>query len=1096
MKKDNFHLLITGLLFTTFHLKAQENIELSIYNNQTEIKSNGSIRLLPGFSIPAGSNVRIYIESVPTASFASQPSADQNYTSTKIFKVAGINSTNIESVHAASDLNQLIQYVDGLGRPIQNVTVQGSPAFKDLVQPINYDALGREVLKYLPYAPQDANNGIYRTSGINDVGSFYNSPPVGVKATAYPYSETVFENSPLNRISQQGAPGAAWQITNQHTNKIDYVTNVANEVKLWNVSGTTATGTSYFGAGKLYKTISRDENTDVTQKAGSIEEFKDFVGHVVLKRLWETESKSLSTYYIYNDLGNLQYVLPPSVNENGPASLSSFSESDDAFNQYIYGYHYDGRQRLTEKKIPGKSWVYMVYNQLDQLVLSQDGVQRSKTSPEWSFNKYDATGRVVISGVYASTVSAASLQTLLNNASLWETPQNSGSGYTTVAFPQSGGDNYKINYYDNYNFPGASNYGFSGGSNQTKSLLTGSQTRVLGTTTMLQSVNYYDGEGRLIKNFHQHYLGGVSATGNYDETTNTYDFAGLLKSSSRSHHANSAVTIIDTRMEYDHQGRLYNTYKNINGQGEILLSGNTYNEIGQLLQKKLHSGLQTTSYAYNERGWLKSVSSNEFSENLTYEDGTVPEWNGNIADQHWGTGSSFPNSFTYKYDHLNRLTSAGSTGVKMSESLTYDLMGNISELTRDGSIGSYTYNGNQLYQVTGTLSTGTYAYDANGNVISDGRTGVSLNYNYLNLPQIISKQGLAINYVYDAEGTKLRKVSNAVATDYVGGIQYTNGTIDFIQTEEGVARNNAGTYSYEYSLADHLGNNRVTFYKNPVTGVSEKLQQDDYYAFGLRKVAQNGQNKYLYNKKELQEELGQYDYGARFYDPVIGRFNTIDPLSETSRRFSPYAYGFNNPIRFIDPDGMAPEDIILVGTKSYRQQVFNQLQSLTSQKISLNTNGKVEFSGTPSGGAKPVGTDLVSSLIASDLTVVIKDTNNETNSDGNSTKFNDIDAATGEKNGGSGSVVSFDPNDPGKGVVNSDGTTGRPAQVGLGHELGHAKDGIEGKATNEKSIVRDPDRSNRRVYLDSDEIKVRKSIDNPIRKEQGAKPRALPVIVP
>ncbi|WP_256012515.1 RHS repeat-associated core domain-containing protein [Desertivirga xinjiangensis] len=191
------------------------------------------------------------------------------------------------------------------------------------------------------------------------------------------------------------------------------------------------------------------------------------------------------------------------------------------------------------------------------------------------------------------------------------------------------------------------------------------------------------------------------------------------------------------------------------------------------------------------------------------------------------------------------------------------------------------------------------------NLVHSENNLTDIQYNILNLPRSLKAGGTTLNYIYDATGTKLRKVAGSVTTDYVRGIQYTGNTLDFIQTEVGRAVPNATGYKYEYNLTDHLGNVRFSF--DIYDGSVRKLQEDDYYPFGLQVARHLGTtpNKYLYNGKEIQKnELRQYDYGARFYDPVIGRWSVIDPMAEKYLEFSPYNYALNDPVNKLDPNGM------------------------------------------------------------------------------------------------------------------------------------------------------------------------------------------------
>jgi RHS repeat-associated protein len=962
-------LIITGLLLTGNGF-AQGTLVTApmtgspapgVYYSPTQIVLSGN----PGFSFTAspGSSAVFRIAPPDCIRLATTPSANQNYILTTIPKILGFDPGYNPLIigYTSCEAMQTIQYVDGLGRPIQTVQVKASPNGNDIVQPIAYDAFDRETTKYLPYAnnPALTSDGSYKADAITQQGNFYNQSTTwasNIANTINPVSGIKYEASPLDRVIEQGAPGDAWQLTgtvNQsgvtagHTVKTIYASNDGTTywAKLFGV-GVDANGTptlidqGTYGANQLYVTVAQDENwtngqTDV--RLNTTETYKDKEGHIVLKRTFNNNNgiETLSTYYVYDDYNNLTFVLPPSaMPDNGLSSSNAAT-----LNNFCYQYRYDSRNRLAQKRIPGKDWEYMVYNKTDQIVATQDANQR--LNKQWIFTKYDAIGRVIQTGIWDNNntiISQADLQTLVNaqTINLWET-RAPGNYYTTTSWPTSWTTTLSINVYDDYSYPGMLyNTPPSGTSMMTKGLLTATQIGVLGSSDKLWNVHYYDDLGRVTKTFKQHYLGGTANSANYDAITNTYSFTNQLTASTRQHYTTAGLAIsIANTYAYDHADRKIKSFEQINNNNAIILLSQTdYNEIGQVKTKHLHSTdnggsfLQNINYAYNERGWLRTSTTdgNLFNLDLRYNDqtSTTPQFNGNIANQFWITNGQAQKNYGYTYDALNRLTAGTSTTGNNESGITYDLVGNIKTLNRSGSIPANNvslnydnYNGNQLQSVKNSgVQYRTYGtYDGNGNAPTDG-LGNNITYNLFNLPASIPNKGLT--YTYDASGNKLRRIANGAVTEYIDGIQYDGTAITFIQTEEGRVLNLTGTPNFEYTLSDHLGNTRVTF--DSSTGGNTAKQVDDYYPFGLVANEPNissPKNYYLYNKKESQDQAGlnQYDYGTRFYDPIVARWTSVDSEVEKYSRWSPYNYVLDNPLSNIDPHG----DTVRLATNSSEQ---------------------------------------------------------------------------------------------------------------------------------------------------------------------------------
>ena len=878
-------------------------------------------------------------------------SSNRNYILTRIYH--GYNS----------QYQDQIQYYDGLGRLEQTIQRHTSPSKKDLVTLQEYDEYGRESVAWLP--------------GLSLYNGAYNNPET-IKSSAQevnndtrPYSNLIYENSSLNRITQQYGPGKIWR-DNGRNIKLFYKVNVEEDAQLncirYKAEGSNSAPTlrrdGNYATGELYVTIEHDEEWNISY------EFKNKLGQIVLVRKIN-KGENYDTYYIYNEFGNLCFVLPPRIQDEGI--------EQDHLNKLAYLYRYDNWNRCIGKKIPGTDWIYYVYDKADRLIFTQDGEMRKRG--EWLFVIPDVLGRTVLTGVCKNNMvyTGNPLANIVAGVS-WTGNNNIYKGYDVTGVSLNGTIKVSVvNYYDRYNFQSLngflglgyetplSGYGarYSAANN---GLLTGSfVAEVNNESSGLYSTFYYDYNGRLIQSKSKNHLGGQ------DNEFIGYNIIGQPLKRMHIHSVPGKNTLTEVyNYIYDHVGRLIETNHSLNNATPVILARNSYDELGRLKESTASSRSELkTTYTYNVRSWVQNINNYHFWENLAYN------FNGNISQQEWRqTGKT--RKYSFSYDGLSRLEKAVYSGDgNFGTVYSYDKHGNIKTLERRGYTGTNTfgvidnlimsYTGNQLTKVEDTgvipnLSTSAdfrngsraaveYTYDANGNMTKDLNKGIRhIAYNSLNLPSsltVSNSLGSATNtYVYSAAGSKLSVskkdsiTSSTFKTDYVGNVIYENGVFKRLLVDGGYYQDGM----YYFYIRDHLGNNRIVANKDG--GV---VQSTQYYPFGMAFADGTGQSAqpYKYNGKELDTDRGLnlYDYGARYMDVALGRFTTMDRFAEKYYSLSPYQYAANNPIDNLDINGDSiwfsvtrNSDNVITGiTMNVTGKVLNDSNNDVNMKKAVNT---------------------------------------------------------------------------------------------------------------------------------------------------------------
>ena len=810
-------------------------------------------------------------------------SADANYVKTEVFTTPD-GANNLVN----------IDYFDRKGRISQHLS-NGMGNGNFIRTYYEYDTCGA-LHKYS--SPMDSQNDLsYKKS--YDLSDESEASYDGDK-----FAYTTLSYDGLRRLSSTIGPGFDWYDDDNGVN-YTYSLNKENTIKHYEVSEQNDALVDRGVYAKNNLMCKRTEDEDRHKK----EVYVDEVGRKILERSIGQENHD--TYYVYDKLNRLRYILSPQYQKIPNAAL------------YAYQYTYDERNRLVSKTIPGRGKTCFCYDSSDRLVLKQDAMlQRKKL---YRVFLYDALGRLCIQGTCKWISDKTEKKVLKYEASQEGIAQ---TGYVCQEPGKCEFDDFEleeVRYYDNYEFLGKrfplsigliSSPAFKGQlsdgkavvaanieEEQAKGLLTG-RLQICSSGEKLYYTYSYDSRGRL-----------VSSLGSYGENKKLFmsyvlDYMGHPVESSGVLSYKGKYHSFSMRDRYHPvTGKNLEKMLSVDGQPYHRISTFGYDKLGRLISQ--FQGASNTVYAYNVRGWLRHINSPGLDEELMYTNYEVNDgpdfYNGNLGTIEFTLPDSKERLHVeYNYDSLDRLTnskvyeydsdnilSEWKYGVKIS---SYDLNGNINSMERkgrkdDGSFGliddlELHYDGNQLVSVddnaedvyrqgstdfkTNANNSVKYTFDENGNMLSDGSKGIySCEYDCLNFPKrIYMSGGHQIEYDYTPTGGKLRTVYHLCSLEpFVPSALDVNPQASFI-----VVNNDTTEYLGNFILRN--GELDKVLFAGGFVSIAEDSAKYHYFTHD-----QQGNVRAVFDENGKVEQYLTYD--------ALG--NIIPELS-SNVDFQPYAF--------------------------------------------------------------------------------------------------------------------------------------------------------------------------------------------------------------